>query len=51
VRRRLERLVPKLQLKHISIDDYYAQIVRDPVWVNDAKILTDQLAPVNLLKD
>ena len=51
VRRRLERVVPKLQLKHISIDDYYAQIVRDPVWVNDAKILTDQLAPVNLLKD
>ena len=51
VRHRLERLVPKLQLKHISIDDYYAQIVRDPVWINDAKILTDQLAPVNLLKD
>ncbi len=51
VRHRLERLVPKLQLKHISIDDYYAQIARDPVWVNDAKILTDQLAPVNFLKD
>jgi spermidine synthase len=50
VRRRLERVVPKLQLKHISIDDYYAQIVRDPVWVIEAKILTDQLAPVNLLK-
>ena len=43
-------LIPAVQAFHISIDDYVGALSREPDWDSSAKILTDQYAPVNLLR-
>jgi spermidine synthase len=43
-------LIPVLQAFHISIDDYVEALSRESDWDSSVKILTDQYAPVNLLR-
>jgi spermidine synthase len=43
-------LIRKFQAFHISLDDYIGELSKEQDWDSTARILTDQYAPVNVLR-